>query len=71
MVENNLSSASIADNLESHFIGQRVIYYPRLTSTMDVARREAQHGAAEGTVVIADEQTMGKGRLKRASSCSS
>ncbi len=66
MVENNLSPASIADNLESHFIGQRVIYYPRLTSTMDVARREAQHGAAEGTVIIADEQTMGKGRLKRA-----
>jgi len=66
MVENNLSPASIADNLESHFIGQRVIYYPRLTSTMDVARREAQRGAAEGTVVIADEQTMGKGRLKRA-----
>ena len=66
MVENNLSPASIADNLESHFIGQRVIYYPRLTSTMDVARQEAQHGAAEGTVVIADEQTMGKGRLKRA-----
>jgi len=66
MVENNLLPASVADNLESHFIGQRVIYYPRLTSTMDVARREAQRGAAEGTVVITDEQTMGKGRLKRA-----
>jgi len=65
MVENSLSPASITDNLETHFIGQRVIYYPRLTSTMDVAKQEAQRGAAEGTVVIADEQTAGKGRVKR------
>ena len=65
MVENSLSPASITDNLETHFIGQRVIYYPRLTSTMDVAKQEAQRGAAEGTVVIADEQTVGKGRVKR------
>ena len=62
---NSLSPASITDNLETHFIGQRVIYYPSVASTMDVARREAEQGAAEGTVVIADEQTAGKGRLKR------
>ena len=66
MVENNLSSASIASNLKTRFIGQRIIYYPKLTSTMDVARREAQQGAAEGTVVAAGEQTAGRGRIKRA-----
>ena len=65
MVENNLSSASIASNLKTRFIGQRIIYYPKLTSTMDVARQEAQQGAAEGTVVVAGEQTAGKGRIKR------
>jgi len=32
---------------------------------MEIAKREAQQGATEGTVVIADEQTAGKGRLKR------
>lgn len=32
---------------------------------MEVARREAQRGAPEGTVVIADEQTAGRGRLGR------
>ncbi len=32
---------------------------------MDVARGEALKGAAEGTVVIAGEQTAGRGRLKR------
>lgn len=64
-MEDSLSPASITNNLDTHFIGQRVIYYPRLTSTMDVAKREAQQGAAEGTIVVADEQTAGKGRLKR------
>ncbi len=65
MVENHLSAASIANNLETRFIGQRVIYYPRLTSTMEVAKREAQQRAVEGTAIIADEQTAGKGRIKR------
>jgi BirA family biotin operon repressor/biotin-[acetyl-CoA-carboxylase] ligase len=32
---------------------------------MEVARREAQQGAAEGTVILADEQTAGRGRLER------
>ena len=62
---NSLSPAFITDNLGTHFIGQRVIYYPSLASTMDVARREAEQGTAEGTVVVAGEQTAGKGRIKR------
>jgi len=65
MVENSLSPISITNNLGTRFIGQRVIYYPSLTSTMETARREAQQGAAEGTVVIADEQTGGRGRMRR------
>ena len=65
MVEDNLSPTSITSNLGTHFIGQRVIYYPILTSTMEVTKQEAQLGAVEGTVVIADEQTAGRGRIKR------
>ncbi len=64
-MEDSLSPATITSNLGTRFIGQRVIYYPSLMSTMDVARREAQQQAAEGTVVIADEQTAGRGRGKR------
>ena len=60
-----LSIATVTDNLGTSFVGQRVLYYPQLASTMDVARREARQGAAEGTVIIADEQTAGKGRVKR------
>jgi len=65
MLDDNLTSASITHNLETHFIGQRVVYFPVLTSTMEVAKREAQQGAVEGTVILADEQTMGRGRLRR------
>ena len=66
MVENSLSPASITRDLETRFVGQRVIYYPSLTSTMEVAKQEAaRRGAAEGTVILADEQTAGKGRLER------
>ena len=65
MVENGLSPVAITTNLETRFIGQRVIYYPSLTSTMEVAKREARRGAAEGTAIIADEQTAGRGRMKR------
>lgn len=64
-MEDSLSSAAITDSLETRFIGQRVIYYPRLTSTMEVAKRAAKRGAVEGTVIVADEQTAGKGRIKR------
>ena len=65
MEGNSLSPAAITNNLKTRFIGQRVIYYPSLASTMEVAKREAQQGAAEGTIIIADEQTAGKGRMKR------
>ncbi len=64
-MENSLSPAAITSNLETHFVGQRVIYYPSVVSTMVVAKQEAQQGAVEGTVVIADEQTAGRGRLRR------
>jgi BirA family biotin operon repressor/biotin-[acetyl-CoA-carboxylase] ligase len=66
MVEGILSPAAITDNLGTRFIGQRVLYYPQLKSTMDVARQQAQQGATEGTVVIAGEQAAGRGRIKRA-----
>ena len=64
-MENSLSSASITDKLGTRIIGQRAIYHPSVTSTMDVARQEAQQGATEGTAIVVDEQTAGRGRIKR------
>jgi BirA family biotin operon repressor/biotin-[acetyl-CoA-carboxylase] ligase len=65
MVEDSLSPAAITDGLATRFIGQEVICYSSLTSTNDAAKRRAKAGAKEGTVIVAEEQTAGKGRIKR------
>ncbi len=41
-------------------------WYPTVTSTMDVAEQAALAGAPEGVVIVADEQTHGRGRRGRA-----
>jgi BirA family biotin operon repressor/biotin-[acetyl-CoA-carboxylase] ligase len=61
----DISSASLRSKLKTRFIGRNILYYPVITSTMDEARVAAAEGAEEGTIVLADEQTAGKGRLKR------
>ncbi len=66
MPEENLSPADISRNLKTDFIGKKVIAYPSLSSTNDIAKRQAKKGAREGTVILAEEQTAGRGRLKRA-----
>jgi BirA family biotin operon repressor/biotin-[acetyl-CoA-carboxylase] ligase len=61
----DLSPELITTGLKTKFIGKNVLYLPVTNSTMDVAREEAKRGAPEGTVVIAEEQTAGRGRLNR------
>jgi BirA family biotin operon repressor/biotin-[acetyl-CoA-carboxylase] ligase len=65
MIEESLSAAAITDGLATRFIGQEVSCYHSLPSTNDVAKTRAQEGAKEGTVIIAEEQTAGRGRIKR------
>jgi BirA family biotin operon repressor/biotin-[acetyl-CoA-carboxylase] ligase len=65
-MEDKLSPSSITRDLDTRLIGQRVIYYPSVASTNELAKIEARRGVVEGTVIIAEEQTAGKGRLKRA-----
>jgi len=60
-----LSAAVITKGLKTYIIGRKAIYLPSVTSTMDAARRYALKGAPEGTIIIAGEQTGGRGRLKR------
>jgi BirA family biotin operon repressor/biotin-[acetyl-CoA-carboxylase] ligase len=66
MLENDLPRASFSANLGTRFIGQRVIYYSSVASTIEIARGKAQLRAEEGTVIIADEQTAGRGRRQHA-----
>ncbi len=57
---------SIKNGLETTVLGQRDIkYLLRTGSTNDVARTLAEEGAPEGTIVIAETQTRGRGRLGR------
>jgi BirA family biotin operon repressor/biotin-[acetyl-CoA-carboxylase] ligase len=44
---------------------QRIHYFPEIGSTMDAARELAKKGVGEGTIVIAEAQTHGRGRLSR------
>lgn len=46
-------------------IGSTVIVLPLVDSTQNIVRQAAQQGAAEGLVVVAGQQTAGKGRLGR------
>lgn len=61
----SFSVATFQARLSARFLGQRLIYERTVASTMDVARQEAEAGCPEGTVVLADEQTKGRGRLGR------
>jgi BirA family transcriptional regulator, biotin operon repressor / biotin---[acetyl-CoA-carboxylase] ligase len=60
-----LNLAAVEQRLTSRFVGRRLLYLTSTGSTMDVARREAEAGAPDGTVVLAEEQTRGRGRFDR------
>lgn len=60
-----LSSERIRQGLDTVFVGQNLVYLPETGSTNDEARRLARAGAPEGTLVIAEFQKAGRGRLAR------
>lgn len=55
----------INKHLKTKTFGRVIRFYREVESTNDVAFDLAKEGAAEGTVVIADTQTKGRGRLRR------
>ena len=56
---------SIKAGLTTSFIGRDLFFYDTLPTTMDVADMKAVSGAPEGTAVVADDQTAGRGRFDR------
>ncbi len=60
-----LSAEGIQAGLETEFVGRNLYYWPELASTNDEARRLARAGAPEGTLVLTDYQSAGRGRLDR------
>ncbi|MBR0289152.1 MAG: biotin--[Selenomonadaceae bacterium] len=60
-----LLPSEIQIGLNTEIIGKEMDYHPSVDSTNRVAKALAYHGAADGTIVVAEEQTGGKGRLER------
>jgi BirA family transcriptional regulator, biotin operon repressor / biotin---[acetyl-CoA-carboxylase] ligase len=65
MSELPLSADSIRAGLKTSFVGQSLVYLPETGSTNAEARRLAEKDAPDGTLVITDHQTAGRGRLDR------
>jgi len=61
-----LAPSLLRAELGDHPIGRNIIHYFRTDSTNAVALKLAAEGADHGTVVVAEEQTAGRGRLGRA-----
>lgn len=60
-----LSEVEIARGLKTSVLGRKAYCYSRVGSTNELAMRLGQQGAEEGVVIMANEQTKGKGRFGR------
>lgn len=60
-----LLPAELQVGLETEVVGRELVYFAETDSTNDRAHELAKAGAVEGTVVVADAQQAGKGRLGR------
>ena len=60
-----LAAAALKSATAGRLIGSRIVSLAETASTNTAAFRLAEEGAAEGTVVLADQQTAGKGRMGR------
>lgn len=66
LAENDrLSAEGISAFLENERDAEKIRVYPVLASTNQTAKKLAMEGAAHGTVVLADMQTAGRGRMGR------
>ena len=61
-----LLPTEIEDGLATERLGRPVHYFDRVASTQPIARQLADAGAPEGTLVVAEEQVAGRGRMGRA-----
>ena len=51
--------------LGSSIFSKNMVFHERITSTNELAKELALKGAPEGTIIITEEQTAGKGRMER------
>lgn len=60
-----LLPGEVKNGLRTRFIGKDVVFFDEVDSTNQVAKQLAAQGAAAGTVVVAEAQGRGRGRLER------
>lgn len=60
-----LFPSEISYEINTKFIGKKVYYFDTVSSTMDIAFEFGMKQAAEGTLILAEAQTKGRGRLGR------
>src|SRR4030095_358427 len=60
-----LDATSLQQLLTTQVFGRTMYILPSTTSTNDIVKDLAQHGAPEGTAVVAEHQTQGRGRHGR------
>lgn len=61
----NIIPDEIRLGLKTEFLGRQIHYEESVDSTQKIAHRLAYDGAPEGTVVLAEEQLSGRGRMDR------
>lgn len=60
-----VSANTIQWGLKTSWLGKRIIHKTSTTTTQQIAHQAAINNTEHGTVIIADEQTDGKGRMDR------
>ena len=65
LVPDTLRQNDMVQGLMTTIIGKDIRLFPEVVSTNTLAMEAASQGASEGTVIIAETQTGGKGRLGR------
>ena len=55
----------ITKNLKSKIIGKKIHYFNKISSTNSYAKQLIKEFTEEGTIVVADVQTQGRGRKNR------
>jgi BirA family biotin operon repressor/biotin-[acetyl-CoA-carboxylase] ligase len=64
-VPDRLYDFQVYQGLKTKDFGKKILYFDSLNSTMDMAAQLALKEAGEGTVVLAETQAKGRGRLGR------
>lgn len=64
-VPDRLFPSEIQYGLDTKYIGKTIYYFDQVSSTMDLSQNYGMQGSAHGTIIIAEGQSKGRGRMGR------